>query len=113
MRTIDHTVPTEGDGIRICDIEECWLESWQDLPPEAHAEFDYLDTPEKQDEAVFFRYGGTWFDLGEFMRFGSGGPLWKDGWQAARNDTWASGTLVKLIEEGPDAGDKLVAAFYY
>ena len=41
---------------------------WHDLTDSERAEFSYIDTEEAQDEAGFFRFQETAYDLGEFCR---------------------------------------------
>lgn len=92
-----------------------------DLSREELAEFDYLleeDTPESELEtawadtgASFFRFKGTLYDLGEFVRIVppgevGGGFAHYDhsgsmrSWDGIRTDSYFSGVVVKHIGEG-------------
>ena len=48
--------------------------TWHDLTKKEQAEFDYLDTEDKQAGSSFARYRGWVYDLGEF--FSSEEPGW-------------------------------------
>ena len=58
----------------------------------ARSNFDWLD--DLEENCGFFRYRGQLENLGDFLR---GGP---EGWDGARSDSYFSGTLVRLSEDG-------------
>lgn len=70
---------------------------WRQLTEKERSEFDWLDTPERQQEVDFFRYKGWTYCLDEFMAMGTmysasnpfGAP-----WQGYLNDTFFSGILI-------------------
>jgi len=81
-----------------------------ELTPAERAEFDYLDwssygdplqadwTPSKSaDDATFFRYRGTLYDLGEFLACPAG--MFPDGWQGYTSDSFFSGLLVRYVDD--------------
>jgi hypothetical protein len=88
---------------------------WHDLTPKERAEFDYLDTEERQDEASFMRYRNWTYDLGEFMRCpadSSPAPdsLGFSGWDGYHSDSYFSGILIRY----PDSDcEQVIAATYY
>ena len=68
-----------------------------ELTATERAEFDYLDwsaIDEGNDSATFFRYRGTLYDLGEFMRTDL------PGWDGIATDSFFSVTVVKLVDDG-------------
>lgn len=59
--------------------------------------FDYQNPEDVVDG--FFCYKGEWFHLDQFMRLGSKeGPF--AGWDGYHGDSYFSGTLIKLSEDG-------------
>lgn len=72
--------------------------TWHDLSLSEKMNFDYLDTAEAQDGALFARYRGGVYDLGEFIRAPEEmfGPRKWDGYTS---DSWFSGTLVKWAND--------------
>jgi hypothetical protein len=94
------------------------LQSYE-LSPEEVAQFDYLEG-DALDSAEFFRYRGLVYDLGEFVRIApagaAGGPFAHydheghlTGWDAIHTDTFFSGVLVRLVDDG----EKVVVGYYY
>lgn len=77
---------------------------WDELTTKEKAEFDYLDTEDKQQEAQFFRYRGWIYSLDGFMRC-EAKELSK--WHGYASDSYFSGVLIKLSEDG------VIAATYY
>ena len=65
---------------------------WSDLTDKERAEFTYLDTEQRQLDALFMRYKGWTYDLGEFM----GTAL--AGWDGIAVDTFFSGVLVRFVD---------------
>ena len=74
------------------------------LTEKERAEFDYL---ENIDESSFFRYRGTVYDLGEFMRIDNMPDF--DGWHGYASDSFFSGILVKFT----DCNDGVIVATYF
>lgn len=97
------------------------LHPW-DLQPDDLREFDYIVPHEgrtwmEQEKdwmdsgAQFFRYRGQLYDLGEFVRIvppgqAGGGFAHYDhtgdlvGWDGIATDSYFSGTVVKLVDDG-------------
>lgn len=72
---------------------------WHDLTEKERAEFDYLDTEEKQSDAIFVRYRGWTYDLGDFMTtsgMSEDSSLRK--WHGYHSDSFYSGVLIKYVE---------------
>ncbi len=69
---------------------------YYELTPKERKEFDYLDTPEKQDDTVFFRYKNNTYDLNEFMRTPKDTEI--SGWDGYHGDSYFSGILVKWVK---------------
>ena len=79
-----------------------------DLTARELADFDYL---EDQDSALFFRYKGQVYDLGEFMRIDRTRECPPDGfesWHGYQSDSFFSGLLVRY---SPDYEQILVAQY--
>ena len=70
---------------------------WE-LSDSERQEFDYYDADEL-DCAMFFRYKGEIYDLGEFMCVDRG-PF--TGWDGYSSDSFFSGILVKYPEHDND-----------
>ena len=74
-----------------------------ELTEAERAEFDYLDwsaIDEGRDSATFFRYRGQLYSLDQFTRTEPGGPLALAGWHGMNADSYSSGTLVRLSDDG-------------
>lgn len=83
---------------------------WYELTPAEQKDFDYLDDESSQESALFFRYRGQMYDLGEFMRtrdFGKDSPLSK--WYGYMSDSYFSGVLINFSEDN----DFVQVARYY
>jgi hypothetical protein len=75
---------------------------WWDLSEKERAEFDYIDTEDKQSEAEFGRYRGWVYDLHDMER-GWGQcamPEQFKGWDNYRSDSYFSGILIRWRDEG-------------
>ena len=59
-------------------------------------QFDYLDDAEGRDG--FFQYNGHWYLLDDFMR--TEGLMAKLGWHGVVSDTYFSGVLIALVDDG-------------
>lgn len=71
-----------------------------DLTPQERSEFDYLawDAIDRGEEsATFFRFKGTLYDLGEFLR--TENPA-LSGWDGISTDTFFSATVIRLVDNG-------------
>lgn len=80
-----------------------------ELTPKEREEFDYInwkDIEEGKDSAMFFRYKGQLYDLGEFealrdSRF--------SGWNGISSDTFFSGILIRWM----NLFEQVVVGRYY
>lgn len=73
---------------------------WHDLTATERADFDYLDTPERQDEASFARYRGVVYDLGDFAATrGHGAPEYFAKWHGYVADSFYSGVVVRYTDD--------------
>jgi hypothetical protein len=86
---------------------------WYDLTVKEQKEFDYI-SEERQSEATFFRYQGSVYDLGEFMRIegaASSNVQFREmaKWDGYVSDSYFSGVLVKYTEDF----EQVVIATYY
>lgn len=68
--------------------------AWYELTNKERAEFDYLDTADRQNEASFFRYKGHAYDLGDAMRVEPTNQLCA-GWDGYYGETFFSAVVVK------------------
>lgn len=71
---------------------------WHDLTASERADFDYIDTAERQESATFARYRGAAYDLGEFMRCDGNSDF--AAWDGYAGDSYFSGVLIKLDRDG-------------
>lgn len=95
------TATTEGITIKTDHKWKEFKHSW-DVPQRIlESQFDYLDNPE---DASFIHYRNTWYELGQFVRQNS----FPD-WDGVHNDSFFSGVLVKLSEDG----EQYMIASYY
>lgn len=68
---------------------------WHDLTARERAEFDYLDTDQRRDDAQFIRYRDVAYDLGEFTSLSvTGTPEFKP-WDGVHADSHFSGVLIR------------------
>jgi|OM-RGC.v1.029205659 hypothetical protein len=90
---------------------EYTLYTWDELPPKARADFDYLTDNERMAfEPRFVKYLGSWYDTHEFsvLPRHAGQPGLLDaatrGWHAYQSDSFFSGVLIRWPrpEEEPD-----------
>ena len=68
---------------------------YYELTPKERKEFDYLDTPEKQEDTVFFRYKKHVYDTSQFVRTPSDKGF--IGWDGYAADSYFSGIVVKFV----------------
>lgn len=87
--------------------------AWE-LTAKERAEFDYLDweaIEAGKDSASFFRYRGSTYDLGDFMRtsdLGVANELKE--WQGYISDSFFSGIVVKYVD---DNGESVIVGRYF
>jgi len=84
---------------------------WHELTDKERAEFDYLDTEEKQVERSFARFRGVTYDLGDFERLPDYAPNYEAmrKWDGYQSDSFYSGVLVKYVEDF----ERVIMATYY
>lgn len=95
--------------------------TWYDLTAKEQAEFDYLDTDDRQAEASFVRYRGWTYDLGEFMacpRSEQANPQMRDAgfhkWNGYAGDSFFSGVPFRYVDLGPvDDFEHVIMGTYY
>lgn len=84
---------------------------WYDLTDKERAEFDYIDTEQRQEEAEFVRYRGATYDLHDMER-GLGMakmPPQFSGWDNYASDSFFSGILIRWV----DQGERVIMARYF
>ena len=77
-----------------------------ELSPKERAEFDYLDwtaVDEGRESALFVMYKGRLYDVGEFVRVDPLSDLYGLGWRGYSADSYFSGTLIRLSDDGYSA----------
>lgn len=79
---------------------------WHELTDKERREFDYLDTPERQDGAVFFRYRGWTYCLDAFVVLRGATDEFK-GWHGYSSDSAYSGVVVRLVDD-----ERVIVGFY-
>ena len=98
----------------VCNNQARDVLHWWNLADKERAEFDYLDTDDKQSEASFMRYRGWVYDLSEFMRIDKAiapHPQ-RPGWErfdGHHGDSYFSGVLIRYTNDF----ESVVAATYY
>lgn len=80
---------------------------WHELTAKEQAEFDYLDTEERQSDAQFIRYRKWVYDLGEFMRVPPGADEMAK-WDGYHSDSYFSGILIKWVDDN----ERVIIATY-
>ena len=70
---------------------------YYELSPKERKEFDYLDTPEKQEQTVFFRYKKNTYDINQFMRTPQNVKHFID-WDGYHGDSFYSGIVMKWVK---------------
>ena len=95
----------------VCNNRPRDVLAWPDLAAKEAAEFGYLDTAERQDDAQFVRYRGTVYNLAEFTSLSvTGTPEFKP-WDGVHADSYFSGVLVRFVP-GTAFRSVMVARFY-
>ena len=99
-------VKIKTNGVPRFTIDAC------ELTEAERAEFDYLNWPaidRGEDSATFFRYRGQLYSLDQFMRLDPdpAGPF--AGWHGVLNESFFSGVLVKVSDDG----ESVTVASYY
>jgi len=79
-----------------------FLLDWHDLTERERKEFDYIDEPEANGSARFFRYMGRAYDTHEFTR----SPV--KGWDGCAADSYFSGVVIKFVRD-----ERIVVGTYY
>ena len=77
-----------------------------ELSPKERTEFDYLDwgaIEEGRESALFVRFKGRLYDVGEFVRIDPLSDLYGLGWHGYSADSYSSGTLIRLSDDGYSA----------
>ena len=107
----------EGVTIYTNNVPRELIQWWQ-LTPREQKEFDYLDTEERQEGAVFFRYKGRVYSMDEFLRPGT---MWMPEmpdafkeWDSYASDSFFSGVLLKFArdEYGNEDYERVVIGWY-
>ena len=73
-----------------------FLLDWSDLNEKEKAEFDYIEYPEQDGSARFFRFKGVVYDINEFQTttgLPHDNPLRE--WDGYANDSFFSGIVVR------------------
>jgi len=78
-----------------------------ELSEKEREEFDYYDS-EELDYAMFFRYKGEVYDMGEFMRMPKYNPF-PSVWAGYMSDSYFSGILIRF----PEDDDETVIVGWY
>ena len=74
---------------------------WYELTAKEQKENDWLDTEEKQQDATFVRYRNWVYEISQFSiveHLPADNPICK--WQGVHNDTFFSGVLINLANDG-------------
>ena len=80
---------------------------WDELTDKERREFDYIDTPDRQDWAVFFRYRGWTYCLDAFTVLSGATDEFKV-WDGYCSESYYSGVVVRLVDDG----ERVVVGFY-
>lgn len=75
-----------------------YLKSGDELPKKWRKEFDYLTNAQYAD-IRFAYYNKYYYDVQEFMRL-EGAEIGFRGWDGYQGDTYFSGTVIKLSNDG-------------
>ena len=63
------------------------------------SDFDWLNEDARFNSFICYR--GRWYHLDEFMQFDDkSGPLAADGWHGYYNDSYSSGIVIKVANDG-------------
>jgi hypothetical protein len=95
------TITTDNGKITIT-TDHKWKNviSWWDLTEKQQADFDWLDDEEKQACASFVKRRGHVYCLDEISAAYANGPLAADGWDGVASDSFFSGIVIKLSNDG-------------
>ena len=80
--------------------------SWYELTPKEQTEFAWLDTEERQAEAMFVKYKKNIYCIDEFMRVENNAEL--ESWHGYAGDSYFSGTLIRFVEDN----ERVVMGYY-
>lgn len=93
----------QENGVHIVEFisnrQPRWLIGWDQLSEKERAEFDYLDSRDKQYDASFVRYKGWVYDMSCFMRTEPGSLWHKAGWHGTQHDSAFSGVVIHLTDD--------------
>lgn len=78
-----------------------------ELPKSKRKDFDYIKDDMDFNNNQFVQYRGDYYNLDEFMRIENNSEL--KNWDGYSSDTYFSGTLIKLCEDG----DSVIMGRYY
>lgn len=81
------------------------LVPYDDMPPNARRDHDYIRDSERFDNR-FFQYKGVWYDAYEFQRCSHIEEL--SDWDGYQPDSFFSGTLIKYLHEN----EEVIAGWY-
>jgi hypothetical protein len=102
---------SDGVTIKTNNVPRDIIDAYE-LTPAERAEFDYLDWPaidDGRDSASFVRYRGQLIDIGTFERTEVSADSPFAGWDGCVNDSFFSGTLIRLV----DNGERAIIGSYY
>ena len=74
---------------------------------EIRKQFDYLSDTEFEDES-FIQYRGDVYVMSDFLRVNEDGDLANLGWHGYSSDSFFSGVLIKLCDDG----DVIMGRYY-
>ncbi len=81
------------------------LLAWHELTEKERIEFDWLETPDQQMSAQFFRYRGWTYCLDQFM---SATNMFPRQWHGYHSDSYSSGVLISIADDD----DQVICATY-
>ena len=76
------------------------------LPDNVKSDFDYIDDPDNSG-AMFAKYKGHYYDLGEFTRAPDSLELL--GWQGINTESYFSGVLIRFTDDN----EAIIMGRYY
>src|SRR5258708_24927808 len=68
---------------------------YYELTTKERQDFNYLDTTEKQETTVFFRYKKNTYDINQFMRTPKDTEI--SNWDGYHGDSFYSGIVIKYV----------------
>lgn len=79
---------------------------WDQLTPQDQQEFSYLDSRHQKESAMFFRYRGAVYDIGEATAPSVGTAL--EDWHGLYHNTFDSGVVFKWTQD-----DEIIVGHFY